>query len=414
MKINTSSVNLLQVSLDFGNSPAIPVGRLASDGGKIYFEYDQDLLNTGLQISPYKLPLKPGTFSFETSLFDGLPGVFNDSLPDGWGRLLLDRLLRSNGILPEQFTALDRLAHVGKSALGALIYIPDNSEANAGNILDLDKISQQSTEVLRGESSTALEELISLNGSSAGARPKAMIGFNSLTNHVISSGDEIDANFEHYIVKFGNSTDGPDAGAIEYVYNQMAKKAGLYLTDYHLFNGKGNAGYFATKRFDRQPNNGRLHVLTACGLLHSDFRTPALDYEDLIKATLWLTKDISEAQKVFRYAVFNVLAHNRDDHSKNFSFLMDSKGAWKIAPAYDLTFSSGPRGHQSMLVAGEGESPTKKDLMNLAKYADLSEQGAKLIIDEVASALTQWPTLAMNSGVLKQSILEIGKRVGGK
>ena len=351
MNHNRKPVELLRVALDFGDRVPLPVGRLVPNEGRIYFEYDPEFLDAGLPLSPYKLPLKTGTFSFEPSLFEGLPGVFNDSLPDGWGRLLLDRLLRADGVPPETFSVLDRLAQVGKIGMGALTYWPDYGATSSVGTLGLDDLSGQTRAILRGESSDVLEDLIQLNGSSAGARPKALIAFNPGGNSIHQVDEVLPVGFESWIVKFGNSRDGLDAGAIEYVYNLMAAKAGLDVTQCHLFEGKGNAGYFAAKRFDRLHEGKKLHVHTACGLLHSDFRTPALDYEDLVKATLWLTKDARQAQKIFRYAVFNVLAHNRDDHSKNFSFLMDEKGIWQVSPAYDLTFSSGPAGQQSMLVA---------------------------------------------------------------
>ncbi len=412
MKESFKTVKALDVLLDFGKSPVIPVGRLARDSEQVYFEYDSQFLSSGLQISPYKLPLQAGTMSFSRGLFEGLPGVFNDSLPDGWGRLLLDRLLRSKGILPGEFSVLDRLAHVGYTGMGALQYEPDLTLESGTEQINLDDLNQQTKEILLGLPSEVLQELIHLNGSSAGARPKALVGYNILSGSLIHGTREIPEGYEHWIVKFGNSNDGTDAGAIEYVYNLMAKKAGLEIPECHLFPGKGNTGYFATKRFDRRPGGKKLHMLTACGLLHSDFRTPALDYEDLIRATLWLTKDLRQAQKIFQYAVFNVLAHNRDDHSKNFSFLMDEKGNWTVSPAYDLTFSSGPAGQQSMLVAGEGENPGILDLLKLAPLADYSEADARRVIERIQDVLSDWPSLAKKFEVSSENVQLISKRLG--
>lgn len=409
MKTSINPVKVIHVSLNFGETPPLPVGRLAHDNGKVLFEYSSEFIQSGLKISPYKLPLKAGTQSFQTHLFEGLPDVFNDSLPDGWGRLLIDRYLRAKGILPDSFTVLDRLAHVGHSGMGALTYAPDYSSSPQSGAINLDELSEQSLQVLSGNSEEVFEQLLKLNGSSAGARPKAMIGVSADKGSIIQGIDNLPEDYEHWIVKFGNSLDGLDSGAIEYVYNLMATKVGILTPEKHLFEGRGNAGHFAAKRFDRQNKGQRLHVLTACGLLHSDFRAPTLDYEDLIKATLWLTKDVREAQKIFRYAVFNVLAHNRDDHSKNFSFIMDAKGQWKVSPAYDLTFSSGPRGHQSMLVAGEGENPGVKDLLKLAGHADLSKVESRKVIEEVRNALGDWETLAGIYGVSKTKTLLIRK-----
>lgn len=202
----------------------------------------------------------------------------------------------------------------------------------------------QAQEVLDGTSDDVLAELIALNGSSAGARPKALIGVNDKRDHIIHGVHDLPAGYTPWMVKFPNSQDGLDAGAIEYVYALMAKEAGVSMPDVHLFPAKRGTGYFAIKRFDRDGDK-RYHMHTACGLLHSDFRTPSLDYEDLVALTGMLTRDVREVEKLYQLAVFNVLAHNRDDHSKNFSYLMDSQGRWKISPAYDLTFSSGPRGN---------------------------------------------------------------------
>ena len=224
----------------------------------------------------------------------------------------------------------------------------------------------QAQEVLDGTSDDVLAELIALNGSSAGARPKALIGVNDKRDHIIHGVHDLPAGYTPWMVKFPNSQDGLDAGAIEYVYALMAKEAGVSMPDVHLFPAKRGTGYFAIKRFDRDGDK-RYHMHTACGLLHSDFRTPSLDYEDLVALTGMLTRDVREVEKLYQLAVFNVLAHNRDDHSKNFSYLMDSQGRWKISPAYDLTFSSGPRGEQSTMVMGEGRNPNTIHLLKLAQ-----------------------------------------------
>ena len=397
--------------LDFG-SESISVGRLAKRDGQIYFEYDAGFLERKLDISRFKLPLERGLQSCDHLLFEGLPGVFSDSLPDGWGRFLVDRALRARNISAAALSPLDRLAHVGRTGMGALIYEPDHSkEAQEGGI-NLDKIAEQSQHILEGDSEEVFEELLALNGSSAGARPKAMIGVNKNKSKIIQGVYDLKPDYEPWLVKFSNTADGIDAGAIEYVYGLMAREAGLKVMDTHLFPAKKGAGYFATKRFDRLEGGKRLHMHTACGLLHSDFRVPSLDYRDLIKATMVLTRDIREAQKMYRLAAFNVLSHNRDDHAKNFSFLMDETGKWCMAPAYDLTFSSGPGGEQSTMVMGEGKNPSIEHLHKLAKTADLSEKEAQAIIDETMTALMGWKDLAKVHGVSKANVKRIGDVIG--
>lgn len=403
------SVKEVKVSINFGSSVQ-SVGRLAIRDRQIYFEYDQTFIEGGLEISPLRLPLKSGVQSFDYDLFEGLPGVFNDSLPDGWGRLLFDRFARTQGILPADITPLDRLAYVGSHALGAIVFEPDHSGDDTQNDISLDNLAIQAQEVLDGTSDDVLAELIALNGSSAGARPKALIGVNDKRDHIIHGVHDLPAGYAPWIVKFPNSQDGLDAGAIEYVYALMAKEAGVFMPDVHLFPAQRGAGFFAIKRFDRDGDK-RYHMHTACGLLHSDFRTPSLDYEDLIALTGMLTRDVREVEKLYQLAVFNVLAHNRDDHSKNFSYLMDSQGRWKISPAYDLTFSSGPRGEQSTMVMGEGKNPNTTHLLKLADEAKIKKDRAFEIIDATKSSLSKWPTLAKLYGVSDTNIKLIQNKI---
>jgi len=222
--------------------------------------------------------------------------------------------------------------------------------------------------------------------------------------------ENTDKNYTPWIVKFANSQDGEDAGAIEYVYALMAKEANIHMSNTHLFTAKHGAGYFATQRFDRQ-NKQRFHMHTACGLLHSDFRVPSLDYEDLIALTSMLTRDAREVEKMYQLAVFNVLSHNRDDHAKNFSFLMNAQGQWTLSPAYDLTFSSGPRGEQSTMVMGKGQDISTDDLIALGLEANITKPRIHNIIAQTQAALAQWPTLAKAYGVSASNITFIEKKL---
>ena len=391
-------VEEIKVGLDFG-AGVTPVGRLAMRGRQVFFEYNDVFIKLGLEISPLRLPLKSGVISFDPSLFEGLAGVFSDSLPDGWGRLLFDRFVTAQGIVPSDLTPLDRLAHVGRNCMGALVYEPDYGTEVSQDAINLDTLAKEAQEVLNGTSEDVLQELLALNGSSAGARPKAMIGVDNTRKKIVHGVSKMPKGYTPWLVKFSNSQDGADAGAIEYVYALMAKEAGVDMPEAHLFSGK----YFGVKRFDRDGKK-RLHMHTAGGLLHSDFRVPALDYEDLIALTWRLTRNVREAEKMFRLAVFNVLAHNRDDHAKNFSFLMDEKGEWKLSPAYDLTFSSGVRGQQSTMVMGEGKSPSVEHLTKLGAVAELPKEKVKEIIDQTQTALSGWKKLAKESEASKANI----------
>lgn len=407
--MNFTPVSQIKVGLVFGNGGDL-LGRLALRDRQIFFEYNQGFLTRGLDVSPFRLPLKSGVQAFDNKLFEGLPGLFNDSLPDGWGRLLFDRSMRAKGFLPEEFSPLDRLAHIGQTGMGALTYEPDFSEVPTHERIDLDWLAAQSAEVLEGEAEYVLAELLALNGSSAGARPKALIGFERKQDRIVHGAGALGENYEPWLVKFANSQDGLDAGAIEFAYAEMARRAGIDIPETHLFPAAKGAGYFATKRFDREGSK-RLHMHTACGLLHSDFRTPSLDYQDLIELTNLLTRDVRETEKMFRLAVFNVLAHNRDDHSKNFSFLMDDAGEWLLSPAYDLTFSSGPGGEQSTMVMGEGKSPGLSHLRTLSEIAGIRKVLVDDIIDQTRAALSDWPSLAKEYGVRTSNVRLIAGRI---
>lgn len=404
-----TAIREIKVGLDYG-SGVQSVGRLAIRNGVIYFEYDNTFLEGNLEISPIKLPLQRGVIELPREPFEGLAGVFNDSLPDGWGRLLFDRMLRNEGVLPSEITPLDRLAHVGLQGLGALVYEPDESPKFDDEIIDLDVLASQTKEVLEGDSDEVIAELLALNGSSAGARPKALIGVDKERKNISFGALQLSDDFEHWMVKFPNSQDGKDAGAIEYVYALMATEAGITMPNVHLFSSQKGNGYFAVKRFDREGNK-RLHMHTVSGLIHNNFRFPSLDYEDLLSLTSFLTKDIREVEKMFRLAVFNVMAHNQDDHAKNFTFLMNEFGEWKLSPAYDLTFSNGPGGEQSTMVMGEGRNITLKHLSKLGSEAQLSKEFIENVIEQTRSALNKWEILAKKYGVSDSNIQLINRKI---
>lgn len=378
-------VSLIHVSYVRG-SETLPMGRLALKEKKIFFEYTPSFLKTGLELSPFHLPLKPGVFRCEDQLFDGLFGIFNDSLPDGWGRLLVDRKLMSLGVHPGELSPLDRLRYVGKQGMGALLYEPDVEGLFTSPPADLDALAEETLEFQENDDDRFLDELLAMNGSSAGARPKIMINREG----------------EDWIIKFRSSLDPKDMGPIEYAYHLMAKASSLDVPKAILFSSKKGPGYFGVKRFDRRESQ-RFHMHTVSGLLHVDHRLPSLDYETIMKLTLWLSKDVRECEKQFRAAVFNVFTHNRDDHAKNFSFLMNENGAWHMAPSYDLVFSSGPAGEHCTLMMGEGKNPTLSHLLKLSAIGGIKKQKALQIIDEVKHTVSRWTRFAQEAGVSSTS-----------
>lgn len=338
------------------------IGRMALSPENIcLFEYDNEFLKSGFSISPFYLPLRPGTFIARRDPFNGLFGAFNDSLPDGWGNLLIDRYLISKGIKPRSLTILDRLSIVGSSGMGALRYVPDKHIQAKQKTENINMFATEVRKVLSEQDcDSSLEILVEKGGSSGGARPKVLLNI---------SGD-------HWIIKFPSSYDPPDIGNIEYSYSLVAKKCGIEMPETKIFEGK----YFGVRRFDRKDEK-RIHMHSVSGLLYASHRYPSLDYIDLIKATMALTKNIDEAYKLFRLMVFNVLTGNKDDHAKNFSFIYKTDG-WFLSPAYDLVPSAGFNDNHSTTIANKG-NPTIDDIYEVAKETGLKIKRTKEIFNEV-------------------------------
>ena len=397
---------LLTVYLDAWNQRR-KVGRLANRDRQILFEYDADFLSSGIEISPIKLPLRSGVQIADTTIFDGLFGVFNDSLPDGWGRLLLDRTVEKHGINRGELNPLDRLAYVGHYGMGALSYEPERGEYTSMKApLALDKLAEESSVVLAGENDEVFEELLHLNGSSSGARPKIVAQVSADKRRIVHGPQELQRGYAHWMIKFPSSHDTRDIGAIEYAYSLMAKDARIEMPETHLFRTK-KSKYFGTKRFDRDGDT-RLHMHSLGGLIHADHRVPALDYDTLLRVTQGLTKNIRDVEKAYALACFNVLAHNRDDHVKNFSFLLNADHEWIFAPAYDLVFSYGPGRGQSMLVMGEGKNPGIAQLQALGKKYGL--KSASDICERVQKAASNWLRYAEQASVSAKSAKEIASK----
>jgi serine/threonine-protein kinase HipA len=382
------------------------IGELAETNRKIYFEYDSDFLKNPLWLSPFKLPPEPGLHEHRDLSFGPLFGLFDDSLPDGWGLLLMDRHFRQQGIPPETVSSLDRLAYMGTRAMGALTYHPpaptDNGQDAA---LDLHNLAQNAYEVLEGTADEVLPQLRIAGGSPGGARPKVLIG---LKDHsIISGADTLPDGYTGWMVKFPSKQDAVDEGRIEYAYSNMAKAAGLNMPTTRLFTTPAGDAFFGVERFDRKENR-RFHVQTFGNLIHSNFRVPGCDYEQLLKTTRVLTKNQTDVNAAFRQMVFNILTHNRDDHVKNFSFMLNERNEWRLTPAYDLTFAHGPGGEHTMTVAGEG-LPDRPHIMRVAENAGIAKNRANEIIDEVASARSDWLRFADEAGVRKDTADRIKK-----
>jgi serine/threonine-protein kinase HipA len=393
------------------------VGGLAEAGSRpasrqIYFEYDPAFLRDPLWLSPFKLPPQPGLIEHRDHDFGPIFGLFDDSLPDGWGLLLMDRFFEQQGLALAEVSVLDRLAYLGTRTMGALTYHPpahpsDRAERQDQR-LDLHRMARASQEVIQGTAKEVLPQLLRAGGSPGGARPKVLVGVSG--EDVLSGEDDLPAGYTHWIVKLAARKDAPDAGPAEFAYSLMAKDAGIAMPPTRLFETAQGDRFFGAERFDRQGNR-RFHVHTFGNLIHANFRIPSSDYRQLLDVTRILTKNQREVLEGYRRMVFNVLAHNRDDHVKNFAFRMTAEGGWELAPAYDLVFAPGPGGEHSMTIFGEGRAPARSHLLKLADLAGVSGRDAHEILDEVASAVARWQTHARPAGVGTKGAKAIDKAI---
>ena len=350
------------------------VGTLALMKNNIVaFEYDNEWINNGFSISPFSLPLKKQVFIPKIDPFDGLYGVFSDSLPDGWGRLLVDRMLNSQNINPREINTIDRLAIVGETGMGALSYKPEFILLEDNDYQeDYDSLALSCKKILNTEYSADLDNLFRLGGSSGGARPKILTKIDN----------------EDWIIKFPSSLDDNNIGELEYLYSVCAKKCKIDMPETKLFPSKISSGYFGIKRFDRKKlltgAIRKLHMISVSGLLETSHRIPNLDYNDLMQLTLNLTKSFEEVEKLFRLMCFNVFSHNRDDHSKNFSFIYNEDlNKWELSPAYDLTYSYSINGEHATTINGNGVNPGLNDILNVAEKIGLDKKKAEKIAIEI-------------------------------
>jgi len=343
---------------------------LAPDNRLCVFEYDTAWLTNGFSISPLELPLKPGAFIAKPTPFAGNFGIFEDSLPDGYGRYLLHKALAKEGIDDRNLSSLDRLSIIGDGGMGALTYEPLRVISKENVIADFDSLQEKALEVLKEQQDTDAGLLLYNSGNSGGARPKA----------VFSDADG------HWLIKFRHIYDPVDMGVQEYRYNEIARECGINVPDFKLTNGK----YFTTRRFDIDDNGGRVHVATVGGLLGISLSEPILDYSNLLALTGYITQNVGDVEEMYRRMVFNYLTDNKDDHCKNFSFLIrknsSGKWIWRLAPAYDLTLcTEGYNGEHATSVNGKGR-PKMEDFIAVGIKIKMAEKRCREIIDRVESA----------------------------
>lgn len=412
------------------------VGAVSWDPDKEFaiFEFDRTFLEKGLDLSPLKMPIaeaRRGTAKFEfrtlpKRTYRGLPGMLADALPDSFGNRIIDAWLARQGRTPASFSPVERLCYTGKRAMGALEFTPiinpsieQSVPVEVGELVAMaQKVTKERSNLnvkFDPEPADALLNIIRVGTSAGGARPKAVIALNDKTNVVRSGQVDAPDGFFHWVLKFDGIKD--DAlqdpagyGRIEYAYHKMAVSAGITMTECRLLEENGRA-HFMTRRFDRTMNKGRLHMQTLCAIAHFDFNDPSTySYEQAFQVMRELRLPYKDAEQQFRRMVFNVVARNQDDHTKNIAFLMDKNGTWRLSPAYDVIYAYNPTGdwtnNHQMSINGKRNNFLKEDLISVGKEMNI-RSGPK-IIDEITAVVSAWPMFAKDAGVEARRIKLIG------
>lgn len=384
----------------------MPAGRVAMDGGLAQLEWSREVLATRLPVAALYYPPEPGLQAARGRAFDGLQGFLADSLPEGWGRRLMRRRLEKLGVDLATLSPLDQLALVGRHGRGALVYQPATTPAEDVKTLDLDALAAEAAAILAGEEGTLADTLADLAGGSGGAKPKVHVGFNAEGQVSVGEG-ELPTGFTPWLVKFRAPNDPPDIGPIEEAYADMAEAAGLVMSEHRLIPARPGPGYFATRRFDRTDGGGRLHMVSLAGAAEAPTEPGIVSYDTFLRATQAITRRKPDVEAVFRRMVFNILASNRDDHTRQHAYLMDAGGDWHLAPAYDLTYAPGPGGEHYLDIEGEGRNPTRVHVLRLGARHSLGAKAVAVMVDEVRAAVARWPALSEAAGVTKASASEI-------
>jgi serine/threonine-protein kinase HipA len=395
------------------------------------FEYAPEFLASGIEAAPLMMPLGAGRFAFPDlprETFKGMPGLLADSLPDKFGNLLIDQWLARQGRTPQSFDPVERLCYLGKRAMGAMEFQPTLLSESPAETLHLDTLVQLANDALASRENLhanldhapeAMATILRIGTSAGGARAKAVVSWNSETNEILSGQITPPPGFEAWLLKFDGVSGNRDKelsdplgfGRIEYAYHLMARAAGITMSDCRLLEENGRA-HFMTRRFDRTPDGGKLHLQSLCGIAHFDFnQAGAYSYEQAFQIARRLGLPQTDLTELFRRAVFNILSRNQDDHTKNIAFLMDRRGAWRLAPAYDLIYAYNPSGawtsrHQ-MTLNGKRDAFETSDLLATATHADLRPPKAKAILREVHTAVADWEKYASAAELSRPASQEI-------
>ena len=403
------------------------VGTVALAEGESYasFEYDRSFLSSGIQLSPIAMPLSSQVYSFPAlplQSFYGLPGMLADSLPDKFGNAVLDAWLGSLGRPRGSLNAVERLCYTGQRGMGALEYVPATGPSpSEAEKLNLDALTQLAERILIKrenlrvkQSDKAMAQILRVGTSAGGARAKALIALNEKTGEVRSGQVNVPKGFSHWLLKFDGlsnnadkeQADGPSYTRIEYAYYLMARGAGIEMPECRLYEESGKQ-HFLSRRFDRTTEGEKLHMQTLGGIAHFDFNNArAYSYEQAVEAMRRLGLGQDEVLQFFQRMVFNVMAHNQDDHVKNISFLMDKQGVWRLAPAYDVTYAYNPggawTGQHQMSINGKCNQLEEADLLACAQHMSIKAAQANQAIEQVREAVGNWRKYAEKAGLPKK------------
>ena len=404
------------------------IGAVSLEEGKdvAAFEYAPEFVHSGIEVAPLAMPLSNRVYSFPElarKTFYGLPGLLSDSLPDKFGHVVIDAWLATQGRQPDSLNVIERLCYTGDRGMGALEFAPAiGPKGRLANRIQIDKLVDLAQQILahRNDLNTSfadakkeqgLTDILRVGTSAGGARAKAVIAWNPVTNEVRSGQVAAGEGFEYWLLKFdgvsGNkdkeTADPQGYGVIEYAYYKMAKASGINISDCRLFE-EGGRRHFMTRRFDRLANGEKLHMQSLGALAHYDFNIAgAYAYEQALMAMRQLDLPMSAIEEQFRRMVFNIIARNQDDHVKNIAFLMDKSGQWSLSPAFDMVYSFNPEGawtasHQ-MTMHGKRDDFTLEDFKACAKTASMKRGRAEAIVNEVKEAAAHWPEYAEEAGV---------------
>jgi serine/threonine-protein kinase HipA len=394
---------------------------LADESAVAAFQYDPEFVHSGIELSPIVMPLSSRIYSFPSLpriSFHALPGLLADSLPDKFGNAVIDAWLATQGRTPESFDPVERLCYIGTRGMGALEFAPATGpRLRRSRKIRVDALVALASEILTHRSAVrgsftrqsrgeALKEILRVGTSAGGARAKAIIAWNPVTNEVRSGQVTAPEGFGYWLLKFDGVSGNRDKEmedpkgytVIEYAYSLMARAAGIEMTECRLLE-EGGRRHFMTRRFDRTDDGGKIHMQSLAALAHLDFNAAGVhSYEQAFDVIRRLKLPMQAIEQQFRRMLFNVIARNQDDHVKNIAFLMDQQGQWSLAPAFDVTYAYNPDGrwtkHHQMTINGKSDDFTLEDFRTCAATVGLKRGRAETILDELRAVVARWPAYA--------------------